>query len=58
MSKTLSLRRLRLLRAAAVKQKHTLGYADAFAAELALKRQGWLVTAVPEFSQLGKDRSG
>ena len=40
----------RATRAAALKQKHSLGYADAFAAELALE----LVTADPEFSKLGK----
>jgi predicted nucleic acid-binding protein len=44
----------RATRAAALKQKHSLGYADAFAAELALERGAWLVTADPEFSKLGK----
>lgn len=44
----------RATRAAALKQKHNLGYADAFAAELALERGAWLVTADPEFSKLGK----
>ena len=44
----------RATRAAALKQKHNLGYADAFAAELALERAAWLVTADPEFSKLGK----
>lgn len=44
----------RATRAAALKQKHNLGYADAFAAELALERGGWLVTADPEFAKLGK----
>jgi predicted nucleic acid-binding protein len=44
----------RATRAAALKQKHNLGYADAFAAELALERSAWLVTADPEFSNLGK----
>lgn len=44
----------RATRAAALKQKHNLGYADAFAAELAIERGAWLVTAVPEFSKLGK----
>lgn len=44
----------RATRAAALKQKHNLGYADAFAAELALERGAWLVTADPEFSRLGK----
>ena len=44
----------RATRAAALKQKHNLGYADAFAAELALERGAWLVTADPEFSRLGR----
>ena len=44
----------RATRAAAIKQKHNLGYADAFAAELALERGAWLVTADPEFSRMGK----
>ena len=44
----------RATRAAALKQKHNLGYADAFAAELAVERGAWLVTADPEFSKLGK----
>ena len=44
----------RATRAAALKQKHNLGYADAFAAELALERGAWLVTADPEFAKLGK----
>lgn len=44
----------RATRAAALKQKHNLGYADAFAAELAIERRAWLVTADPEFSRLGK----
>ena len=44
----------RATRAAALKQKHSLGYADAFAAELAIERGAWLVTADPEFSKLGK----
>ena len=44
----------RATRAAALKQKHNLGYADAFAAELAMERDAWLVTADPEFSKLGK----
>ncbi|MFZ0860304.1 MAG: type II toxin-antitoxin system VapC family toxin [Candidatus Sulfotelmatobacter sp.] len=46
--------RERASRAAALKQKHNLGYADAFAAELAIERGAWLVTADPEFSKLGK----
>jgi predicted nucleic acid-binding protein len=44
----------RATRAAALKQKHNLGYADAFAAELAIERGAWLVTADPEFSKIGK----
>lgn len=44
----------RATRAAALKQKHDLGYADAFAAELTIERGAWLVTADPEFSKLGK----
>ena len=44
----------RATRAAALKQKHNLGYADSFAAELALERNAWLVTADPEFTKLGK----
>jgi predicted nucleic acid-binding protein len=46
--------RERATRAATLKQKHILGYADAFAAELAIERSAWLVTADPEFSKLGK----
>jgi predicted nucleic acid-binding protein len=41
-------------RAGSLKQKHGLGYADAFAAELAIERGAWLVTADPEFSKVGK----
>jgi predicted nucleic acid-binding protein len=44
----------RATRAAAIKQKHNLGYADSFAAELSIERGAWLVTADPEFSKLGK----
>jgi predicted nucleic acid-binding protein len=44
----------RASRAAALKHKHNLGYADAFAAELALERGAWLVTADPEFARVGK----
>jgi predicted nucleic acid-binding protein len=44
----------RATRAAALQQKHNLGYADAFAAELAIERGARLVTADPEFSKLGK----
>lgn len=46
--------RERASRAAALKQKHGLGYADAFAAELAIERGAWLVTADPEFQKVGK----
>ena len=49
--------RERATRAAAIKQKHGLGYADAFAAELAIERDAWLVTADPEFSKVGKTLS-
>ena len=44
----------RASRAATLKQKHNLTYADAFAAELAVERGAWLVTADPEFSKMGK----
>lgn len=44
----------RASRAAALKQKHNLSYADAFAAELAIERAAWLVTADPEFAKMGK----
>src|SRR5215467_12310765 len=47
----------RATRAAALKQKHNLGYADAFAAELAIERGAWLVTADPGFSKLGRTLS-
>jgi predicted nucleic acid-binding protein len=46
--------RERASRAGALKQKHGLGYADAFAAELAIERSAWLVTADPEFQKIGK----
>jgi predicted nucleic acid-binding protein len=46
--------RERASRAGALKQKHGLAYADAFAAELAIERGAWLVTADPEFSKVGK----
>ncbi len=46
--------RERASRAGALKQKHGLGYADAFAAELAIERDAWLVTADPEFQKVGK----
>lgn len=44
----------RATRAAALKQKHDLGYADAFAAELAIDRGASLVTADQEFAKVGK----
>ncbi len=44
----------RATRAGALKQKHGLGYADAFAAELAIDRAAWLVTADPEFKRVGR----
>ena len=44
----------RATRASALKQKHNLGYADAFAAELAIERGAWLVTADSEFAKVGK----
>lgn len=47
----------RATRAAALKQKFNLGYADAFAAELAIERGASLVTAEPEFDRLGKSVS-
>ena len=47
----------RATRAAALKQKHNLGYADAFAAELAIDRGAWLVTADQEFAKVGKSLS-
>jgi predicted nucleic acid-binding protein len=50
----ISVDRERACRAGALKQKHALGYADAFAAELAIERGAWLVTADPEFSKVGK----
>lgn len=49
--------RERASRGGALKEKHRLGYADAFAAELAMERGAWLVTADPEFSKIGKGLS-
>ncbi|MGA8539047.1 MAG: type II toxin-antitoxin system VapC family toxin [Terriglobales bacterium] len=46
--------RERASRAGALKQKHGLGYADAFAAELAIERGALLVTADPDFRKVGK----
>lgn len=47
----------RATRAAALKQRHNLGYADSFAAELAIDQEASLITADPEFSKLGKKLS-
>jgi predicted nucleic acid-binding protein len=47
----------RATRAAAIKQKHSLSYADAFAAELTIEHGAWLVTADPAFSKVGKTLS-
>ena len=47
----------RATRAATIKQKYRLGYADSFAAELAIEQGAWLITADPEFSNLGKSLS-
>jgi predicted nucleic acid-binding protein len=47
----------RATRAGTLKQKHALGYADAFAAELAIERGAWLVTADPDFAKVGKGLS-
>src|SRR6476661_413775 len=49
--------RERATRAGTLKQRHGLGYADAFAAELAMERGAWLVTADPEFSRVGRGLS-
>jgi len=46
--------RERATRAAFLKQKHNLPYADAFAAELAIERSALLVTADPEFTKVGQ----
>lgn len=50
----MSVDRERASRAGGLKQKYGLGYADAFAAELAIERDARLVTADPEFAKLGK----
>ncbi len=47
----------RASRAGGLKEKHGLGYADAFAAELATEHGAWLVTADPEFSRVGQTLS-
>lgn len=44
----------RATRAAAIKQKHHLSYADCFAAELAIEKDAWLVTSDPDFEKLGR----
>ena len=44
----------RASRAGILKEKYGLGYADAFAAELAIERGAWLVTADPEFARAGR----
>jgi len=44
----------RASRAGALKHRHNLGYADAFAAELSIERGAWLVTADPELARVGK----
>jgi predicted nucleic acid-binding protein len=36
------------------RRSKSLGYADAFAAELAIEHGAWLVTADPEFAKVGK----
>ena len=46
--------RERATSAAELKARHGLGYADSFAAELALGNAATLVTADPEFARLGK----
>ncbi len=46
--------RERASRAGELKQKHGLAYADAFAAELAMEPEAWLVTSDPDFSRVGK----
>jgi predicted nucleic acid-binding protein len=50
----LAVDRERATHAGALKEKHGLGYADAFAAELAIEQGAWLVTADPEFAKVGK----
>jgi predicted nucleic acid-binding protein len=47
----------RATRAGAIKQKYGVGYADAFAAELAIERDAYLVTADPEFTKIGRTLS-
>jgi predicted nucleic acid-binding protein len=40
--------------AAAVRLKYKLGYADCFAASLAIRERAMLVTADPDFAKLGQ----
>jgi predicted nucleic acid-binding protein len=40
--------------AAAVRLKYKLGYADCFAASLAIRERATLVTADPDFAKLGQ----
>jgi tRNA(fMet)-specific endonuclease VapC len=44
----------RTIRAATLKHKHKLGYADSFAAALALERDAMLVSADPSFENVGR----
>lgn len=44
----------RALEAAAIEHRHKLGYADSFAAALAMERGAMLVSADPEFERCGK----
>ena len=53
----ISLDQERASRAGALKRRHSLDYADAYAAELAIERGAWLVTADREFSKVGKTLS-
>ncbi len=46
--------RQRALHAAALKHKYKLGYADSYAAALALERGATLVSADPEFERCGR----
>jgi predicted nucleic acid-binding protein len=45
---------MRSIRAATIKQKHRLAYADCFAAELAIDQNAALVTSDPDFEKVGK----
>jgi len=42
----------RATRAGVLKQMHSLGYAGSIAAEPAIEREAWLVTADPEFEKV------